>query len=140
MVAGNGLYYRISIKDMEEVKKEEMERSNNQQWFSSCRSWAHWRWVKALIGLVVLVIIFGIGVKLGEFKARFFDEAFGPFGGGHFYAQRWGGGCWGGEAPMMYGGQYQGQYNPYGMMRGYYYQGQNQGATTTPQTVPGQQP
>lgn len=132
---------------MEEAKKEEIERPNNRPWLSSCRSWAHWRWVKILVGLVVLAIVFGIGVKVGEFKARFFDGAFGPFGGGHFYSSHWGGGCWGGESPMMYGGQYQGQYNPYnqnvpyGMMRrGYYYQGQGQGATTTPQTAPGQQP
>lgn len=113
-----------------------MENSNNFKNSEDCKCSGHscahcnghiWhggkhvvlRWI---LGIAILAIVFGVGVKVGEFKT--FLE--GSFDGGNFR-----------PGPMMmwnrYGGNYNapdGYYPGPGMMRWYF---QNQpGATTTP--------
>ncbi len=116
---------------MEEVKKDmESGWSGDRKYFGHCHAFMHLWWIKALVALVVLVLVFCAGVQFGEHHS--------------WYGHRDFGGRFGGFVPMMYQqGNYAqpqngGGYYPGGMMRGYYQQEQNPGATTTPQTAPTQ--
>lgn len=46
-----------------------------------CGGWHKHLWLRWLLGLIILGIVFCIGFKIGEFKASFENEWFGGFGG-----------------------------------------------------------
>lgn len=104
---------------MDETTKEQRQPSMPPRWkWHGSPFWL----LRVLIGLIVLIIVFWLGVKVGEF------HSFGRFGlMGHrgFYGGMMGRGYYG-YPPGWYGTSTpQGQYFP-PMMRGYY-------GTTTPQ-------
>ena len=101
--------------DIQENKKEETKCAcawcSCKEW-ASCGSWGkHW-FLRLIIKLLVLAFVFGVGVKIGEFKADFRNEFYGGHMRGGYYMMR-------GGTPNGWGGMMQGgvPYGGNGMMR-----------------------
>lgn len=81
---------------------------------ASCHGWGgQYRWLRILIGIVVMLIVFSAGVKLGEWKGIVESQS----------------GYYGGRMMAPYGWNGNGGYGPGGMMRWYY---GNPGSSTQP--------
>lgn len=115
---------------MEEIKRDDKECCRNMCENELCKKWCcsekkHilLRWI---LGIVILVVVFSLGIKIGEFKSALFG--YGSFNGC--------GGLYNTGYPMMFRGYNDdgyGNFAPWKMMRGgntQYWQGNG---TTTQQ-------
>jgi hypothetical protein len=95
---------------------EHATAKQNQEWWASWHKQGHHVLLRWVLGIIILLAVFSVGFKLGEFKSDM-QNGYGFFGS---HMRSYGGG-------MMYRGGYDG-YGP-GMMRGGYY-GYPEGSTT----------
>ncbi len=104
---------------MEENKKEHPEgcmcmACRGKMW-SECHGWK-FHFLKGLIIALILVVVFWLGVKVGEYRDGYYGR--GWHGAPYMYRMMWGDGGYG-YGPGMMGGYGRGFYGP-GMMNGWY--------------------
>lgn len=114
---------------MEEIKKEDKECCKNMCENGSCKKWCcggkKHGWLCWILGIVILIVVFSVGMKIGEFKGAIFG--YGGFNGCGTVRTGY---------PMMFNGYNEDNYGNFGpgrMMRGgniQYWQGNG---TTTQQ-------
>ena len=53
-----------------------------------CHGHHRFFWLRWLLGIIILAAVFGIGVKVGEFKGEFGSQGFGRHGGNMMYQRQ----------------------------------------------------
>ncbi len=110
---------------------ENKENKNEFDLWHCGKNWKNYalRWI---LGIIILIIVFGFGFKLGKYSTFLSGGYYGNYGTGYYGSPMMGGSYY---RNMMYPGNYYGNYgygqNGYGQMGPWMMQGWNQQQPTT---------